>query len=239
MAHKIAGISGGRDENGIVSITQPWWCETLAECFSVGDRTMLGLTEKTRSLGVWDPTTILNGFQVGITYEGIDTTFPEKDSETFDLDAEFSEQPIEKFHDLDMLIEKYGATITDIGGEKKLEFPEFMPTGKGAGKTGFGKGVESSDERNRLFGQKSFPQYESVWVHTYMRRRIPRDLLERVGRVVNRPPGNPPTPKDRDWFIMAPVVQIFKGQEGCRIVDKYKLSPPGGWPKGIGDITII
>ncbi len=239
MAHKIATISGGRDENGIITITQPWWCDTLEECFTVGGPSPLGLAEKSRSFGVWDPDSINGGFQVGITYEGLDTEFPEKDSETFDLDDEFSEQPIEKFHDLEMLQEKYGAEMQDIDGEKKLIFPPSMPSGQSSGGGGFGKGEEASGEKNKLFGQKTFPQYESVWVHTYSRKSMPRDLLSRVGRVVTKPPGNPPTPKDRDWFIMAPVVQVFKGQRGVRIVDKYKLSPPGGWPKGIGDITII
>lgn len=241
--HKISGISGGRDENGIITITQPWHADTLEECFTMpGETPIAGLPEVGRRLGTWDPDTVTNGYQVGISYQGRDTKFPEKESETYDLDSEFSEQPVERFHELEELKANWGARIEDVGGEKKVLFDEILTTGSGTGEGagGFAKGEKSAAGRpNPLFGLKTFPRYESVWIHTYVRKSMPGNLLDRVGLVVKRPPGNPPTPEGRDWKLLPPLLQVFKGEGGCRITDRYVLSPPKGWPAIIGDITII
>lgn len=241
MAHKIAGVTGGRDENGIVTLTQPWWCETLAQCFSVGDDqiTISGtkLYEESRAFGVWDSDTTTNGYQIGITYRGPDFSLDRSITERFGFQSEFSEQPIEMHPAISILEEKHGGRITDLGGEKRLVFLEFIDEG-GEGSGGFSKGQEAFLEKNPNFGVKTFPQFETVWTHTYIEKTLPKGLLFRVSSAIDDPPGNPPTPKGRNWLIMAPEIEIFPRKSGYRITDFYKLSPPGGWKPALTKLSV-
>jgi hypothetical protein len=233
--HKIAGISGGRDETGVITITQPWWCETLEECFSVGDSTLninssTRLPELTRNFGVWDPDSILNGYQIGITYQGPDWSLDLEKVARFGFDSEYSEQPMETHPGINILLSpKYGGRFVDMGGEKKLIF-DPVNTGAGEGGGGFSQGQAGNGEVNPNAGYRSYPLYESIWTHTYLVKRLPKDFLDRIGTVVPTPPGRPPTPKGRDWMILVPSLEIFPNESGFRITDFYKLSKPGGWP---------
>jgi hypothetical protein len=240
--HKIAGISGGRDETGVITLTQPWWCETLGECFSVGEENIqinssTRIEELTRGFGVWDPDTILNGYQIGITYQGPDWSLDLDKIARFGFDSEYSEQPMETHHAINTLINEHGGRLIDVGGEKKLVFDQSASAG-GAGGGGFSQGEEGSGDTNPNFGYRTYPLYESIWTHTYLAKRLPKDFLDRISTVVAVPPGKPPTPKGRDWLIMVPGLDIFPNDTGFRITDFYKLSKPGGWPPGLTKLTV-
>lgn len=242
--HKIAGISGGRDETGVITITQPWWCETLAECFSVGEQELVmsantRLPELTRGFGVWDPDTITNGYQIGITYQGPDWSMDLDRVQRFGFDSEYSEQPMETHHAIDLLLSpKYGGRLVESGnGEKRLVFDRDT-SGEGAGGGGFAKGEEGAGDGNPNFGYRTYPMYESIWTHTYLAKRLPKDFLDRISSVVDTPPGKPPTPRGRNWLIMTPQLEIFPNDSGFRITDFYKLSKPGGWPPALTRMTV-
>ncbi len=239
-SRKIIGVSGGRDENGIVTLTQPWHCDTLKECFEVGDRTLLGLPETSRNLGTWDQT-IEAGFQVGVTYQGPDPDRAESE-ETFDFADSWSSEPIETHWAINTLISDYGGRLVDTGDDIRLVMPKDVPEGsvesKGGGFTLTAAGQEFAD-RNPHFGHKSYELFGGIWTHTYVRRRMPQNVLEGIGGIVAKPPGNPPTPKGRDWAKMAPSLTIYKNGAGVRITDKYKLSPPGGWPPGFYKLLVV
>lgn len=243
-SHKIAGIQGGRDENGVITITQPWWCESLDECFRVGERELTinsstRLPELSRALGTWDPDTVRAGYQVGITYQGPDWSLDQKKTERFGFESEYSEQPIETHPAINILqTPKYGGKLIDVGGEKKLVFSATLGSGDGAGGGGFSQGQDAEGDANPHFGYKTYPLYESIWTHTYVVKRLPNDFLERINTVIKTPPGKPPTPKDRDWLIMTPGLEIFPNETGFRITDFYKLSKPGGWPLGLTLMTV-
>lgn len=238
-AHKIAGISGGRDENKIITIIQPWWCPTVDECFVVGDATMKGLPESRRDFGVWDPDLADAGYQIGLTYQGPDPDVPDEDTETFDLETEEASQPIETHHNLNEIMEKWGGRLEETDGEQKVVFDkELLSSGFGEG--GFvGPPAPTDFETNPYFGRKTYDLYGSIWTHTYVRRSIPSDLLSRVRSVVKSPPGNPPTPDGREWAIASPQMTVYPGGSGVRITDRYKLSPPNGWPPGLLDTLVI
>ncbi len=241
--HKIAGISGGRDETGVITITQPWWCETLEECFTVGEPVLsinarTQLPELSRGFGVWDPDTIRAGYQIGITYQGPDWSLDLEKVQRFGFDSEYSEQPMETHHAINVLIEKHGGRLIDVGGEKKLVFDQSADGGGGSGAGGFAQGEDAAGDTNPNFGYRTYPLYESIWTHTYLTRRLPKDFLDRISTVVNEPPGKPPTPKNRNWLIMVPGLEIFPNDSGYRVTDYYKLSKPGGWPPGLTKLIV-
>jgi len=245
--HPIPGVTGGRDETGVITVTLPWWCDTFAECFSVGDSSLSingnRIPELRRDFGVWDPDTTLAGYQIGVTYQGPDFSLDLSKVERFGFDAEYSEQPIETHHAIDILLNKYGGRLVDGGGgEKRLVFGETVNAGEsaGAGAGGFSGGDASGEgERNPNFGIKSYPQYESVWSHTYLVKRLSKDFLDRISTTVDSPPGKPPTPKGRNWLIMVPGLEIFPQDTGFRVTDFYKLSKPGGWPPAMTRLRVI
>lgn len=240
-ATRIGGISGGRDETGVITVTQPWWVPTFAECFTVGEPELVvsgnvRIPQIRRDFGSWDRDLDPAGFQIGITYQGPDWSLDPKKVERFGFDSEYSEEPIETHPYIDILIKKYGGKLVATNdGEKRLVFSETVgeSVGAGAGAGGMASAESGSDDRNPNFGIRSYPSYESVWTHTYLIRRLPNDFLERIGTVVKNPPGKPPTPKNRDWIIMVPSVEIFPNETGYRITDHYKLSKPGGWPPAL------
>lgn len=237
MATKLIGISGGRDENGIISLTQPWHCDTLEECFRVGEKWLVGVPQVSRNFGTWDAT-IVAGFQIGVNYVGPDPEVSEN-LETFDLDGDTSTENMETHWNLDALLKKWGGRIVQDGDEEKVVFLKELPDSSGS-PTGFQiAGPPSKWKTNPMFGKKTYELYGAIWTHTYVRKRMPPDLLSRIGKIVKRPPGNPPTPEGRDWAILAPDVTVYKNGTGVRISDYYKLSPPGGWPPELVEVIVV
>ncbi|HRQ89213.1 MAG TPA: hypothetical protein PLA50_10460 [Bacteroidia bacterium] len=244
MAHRIAEITGTRDENGIVTISQSWWVEDLSEIFAGGEREIrfkgATLPEKSRSFSLWEKDSIENGYRVTITYEGPDWSMSERSMHTYGYDSEFSEQPIETHPQLKVLIDKHNGEIVTISPtEKRLVFPLEFDEAQKKGQPWAKSDSAEAAKANPNFGYRSYPCYESVWTHTFVTRELPEDLLSRVGTVVDSPPGKPPTPKGRNWMIMTPEIQIFRANTGYRVTNRYKLSGPGGWPPVLTNLAQI
>jgi hypothetical protein len=245
MAHRIADISGTRDENGIVTITQTWWVEDLSEIFAGGEREIKfkgsTLPEKSRNFSQWEKDSTELGYRVAIVYEGPDWSMSEKSMVTYGFESEFSEQPVETHPNLHQLTTpEMGGRIVNVSEtEKRLVFDHELAEDKSKGLAWASGGADDAAKANRNFGYRTYPCYESVWTHTYVVKTLPKDILERIGGTVSEPPGKPPTPKGRDWMIMTPEIQIFRANTGFRITDRYKLSGPGGWPPVLKRLGVV
>lgn len=231
-ARKLAGpVGGGVDEQGVATLIQPWHCDTIGEAFSVGEPSLFGLPYRDRQFGIWNQDTKLQGYQIGLRYEGITSEMPE-DVETWDYDGEFTKENIDSFPKLQILKDDWGAYIDDAGHVKfapKLS-KEQKANQKGAG--GFSKGnEEGEDDDNPMFGQDSYPLFHAVYARTYIKRSFPFGIFAKIGRIYKDPPGAQETPEGREWLFDIPRI---RGRGNVvEVTEFYKLSPPGGWPPHI------
>lgn len=236
MAHVLADVQYSRDQRGLVTIVVPWWCGSFPEIGFVGTTNVpAGLEEVSRGARSWESETNVMGFRVDITYEGIETdgSVPEEKRVTYEYDSQFSEEAIESHPRLEEIMETYEG-YEDSGG--KVRFPRFWSaTGFGVGLAGVEAGLTpdvagraANTEKNPMFGRSTYPEFAAVFRETRIAERVPQDLLEDVGTVVKDLPENFPTPDNKDWLILTPIVR----QRGSswEIVKEKLLSPRGGWP---------
>jgi hypothetical protein len=218
---QMLGLSGSRDERGLVSLAIPWNCATLAETLSVGGANPFGLPEVGRALSQLDD----GSFQVTIAFEG--TENPEGQADSFEFDSSFREEPIESHPAIESIKERYGGTLNSEG---RLTFPEKIPGNRGGG-TGLGARRESGGA-NPMFGVSTYLVLNAVFRHTYLRRTIPNDLLNQVGTTRDSLPEGFPTPPNRNWLVMPP--KVVRRGNAYEIAEEWMLSKPGQrWPEAV------
>jgi hypothetical protein len=219
---QMLGLSASRDERKLVSLSVPWNCKTLAETMTVGGGAPFGLTETGRQVSQLEDAS----FQVTISYEGTEEEPGEEDS--YEFDSSFREEPIESHPKIARIRKRFGGVLGDDG---RITFPERMPGG--AGETaGLGGGETSKAEKNPLFGQTTYLVLNAVFRRTYLKRRVPSDLLDEVGTTRARLPGGLPTPKGRNWLVMPP--KVARRGNVFEITEEWMLSKPGEeWPEAL------
>lgn len=220
---QMLGLSGSRDERGLISMALPFNCATLDETLSVGRVFPFGLPETRRSV-----TQLEDGsFQATVTFEGTEGSGDEGNSATYEFDSMFREEPIESHPSIDKIKSAYGGYERD----GRILFPEKLTSSKSSG-TGLSGSKTTSGDKNPLFGMATYLVLNAVFRHTYLRRTIPSDLLERVGTTVERLPESFPTPAGRNWLVMPP--KAVKRGNVYEISEEWTLSKPGEkWPDAI------
>ncbi|WP_075090600.1 hypothetical protein [Verrucomicrobium spinosum] len=114
------GLTTSRDRTGGISLVKKWIVDTLEETLTVGDRTMLGMPEDSRTSHQ------LEGGKgrhvVLITYKGVEVeTSP--DNERWSGELKFREDPIETHPFLDELLARYEARLRRAGLCGRSFFP--------------------------------------------------------------------------------------------------------------------
>jgi len=237
-AFKVAGITGGMNhETGLISFVQPWWIPDLESAFSIGEPYVLEeIPMIDRSFGVWDSNFTQNGYQIGIRYEGIAPGGPEEREGSWEYDGEWKEEPIEKHWNMPLFKKEYGAYFDEAG---KLRVPEFLPKGSqapAAAGQGFGLGSDADEDIvNPLLGHETYPLYLAVYSRTYLRRSFPVSVVAAVGSIIDTPEGILGTPEGRNWLFTPP--RISKRGNAIEVTERLKMSPPGGWPEAIFDLS--
>ena len=230
---KTIGKSGGTDENGLSRITVPWYVQELSQVWTVGNETIQGLPPRSRSF-----TQLGDGsYKVNVVHEG----YSEEDQEegntgeeattTWNLDFDFSEEPIESHHNLEEIKQTYGGTVQ----EGKVSFPEKLPQNSQS-RSGLRSNRRGTTDKNPLFGVETFILLKARASKKFTTTEIPGDISRTMGRIVRTLPDAPEDLAaidwgDRDWMIQPPQIE-FKGEVRV-ITQEYLLSPPGGWPPGV------
>jgi hypothetical protein len=219
---QMLGLSASRDERGLVSISVPWNCKSLAQTMSVGGGSPFGLPETGRQVSQLEDAS----YQVTITYEGTEDEPGEEQS--YEFDSSFREEPIESHPKINQIRKRFGGVIGDDG---RITFPEKLPSATGEG-TGLSGAESTSAEKNPMFGQATYLVLNAVFRRTYLERRVPKDLLDGVGTTRERLPGGLPTPKGRNWLVMPP--KVARRGNVFEITEEWMLSKPGEkWPEAI------
>lgn len=218
----MPGTKGSRDQTGLLSLTVPFYVATESEVLTVGIEAPFELEEISRE---WDDIEGLEGFQVTVTYEGLEPGRDESEGESIEFEPSFSEEPIEAHPSFLILKEQFDGSTDDKG---RVQWPEtyFPKTGSQVLSGG------PKDKKNPLFGVSTYLALKSVFRRTYVVREIPDDLLDTSGEIVESLPDGFPTPNGRDWLRLPP--KVSKRGNVYQISEELLLSPPGGkWPPGV------
>lgn len=186
---------------------------------NVGGGNPFGLPETGRQVNQLEDAS----YQVTITYEGTEEEPGEEAS--YEFDSSFREEPIESHPKIALIRKRFGGVIGDDG---RINFPEKVPSDSSE-TVGLGGGEESRGEKNPFFGQTTYLVLNAIFRRTYLKRRIPANILDDVGTTRPRLPGGLPTPKGRNWLIMPPKISM-RGNV-YQITEEWMLSKPGEeWP---------
>jgi hypothetical protein len=163
----------------------------------------------------------------GINGDGKSVTFKDrKNSIDYRFDPGFAQVPIQVHKDFQQMLDKYQGYPSNDG--TTVIWP---PTLGSAQASGLVKGA-TSEEINPMYGYQEFFEMEGTYTFRYASRELPLDLLDGVGYIAEKLPGNPPPLKDgRNWLKLPPPYQ----RKGVvhDISEVYWLSRRGGWPRPI------
>lgn len=217
--HPTGLISGGVDSSGIVTSILKFRVETEKDArdYMRGQsHPTLGIPEDSRS---WEEMDGCLGFELTITYKGVS----DEEGEDVELDASFSEEPIESHPNFLEIKKKYKGWIN---AEGEVEFPETI---KLESSKGLKKGAEE-DVKNPMFGVKTYLVLSAVVRRSFSSSKRPR--LSMIGSIVKSVPGGFSTPENHDWMIMPPKSRR-RGKDKYENTIEYLLSPLGGWTEGV------
>ena len=224
----LEGLQGQRDENKIDSVVVQYYAVGHDQLYQVGKDDYRGLKESSRS---WQA---FNGgaddqYIVSVTYKGYsdDAEEPEEsDTEVWNVDFDFSEEPILSHPKIKEIRARYGGFMQD----DELKFPETMPAaskGKGLG----GKNIKSGD-KNPMYGVATYAVMTARVTRSWSSRKIPRNAINDIGKVYKEIPAAPDGIASldfgsREWMAMPP--KISQNGDVWRIENEWLLSPPNGW----------
>lgn len=156
-------------------------------------------------------------------FEGVpDGDLPDKVA--YEFQGSFNQEPITSHPLIGDLLKIYKGRLED--GE--IFWDAKDPTQKSK-RTGFNRRGARIEGINPMYGIQAYLAIGAVWSVTRLHRgsAIPSSILNRVGLIIDNPPGNPPTPRGRNWLKMSPVGRT-RGNV-LEIADCYMLSGIGGW----------
>jgi hypothetical protein len=220
---QMLGLTASRDDRRLVSVSVPWNCKTLGETMTVGGGHPFGLPETGRQVSQLED----GSFQVSITYEGTENELPE--DESYEFDSSFREEPIESHPNIALIRSHFGGTTSDDG---RITFPERLPRKSTSGAGLSGNESSGAGEKNPMFGQSTYLVLHAVFRRTYLKKKVPKNLLDEAGTTRDKLPGGLPTPKGRNWLVMPP--KVSKRGNVFEITEELLLSKPGEkWPPAV------
>lgn len=225
----MEGATGGRDDNKISTFSVPYFVTSSEEIPRVGSGNYLGLKETGRTWEAWNDGT--DGWKVTVQYkghmDGDESAVDPRETEQWDIDFDFSEEPLESHPDLRLIIDTYGGYIED----NEVKFPQRMPAGTKS-KSGLGGKSLSAGDRNPMYGTTTYPVMTARVSRSWSAATIPANAVNNIGKIYKIIPGIPDTIGnvdfgDRDWLTMPP--KISQNGSVWRITNEWLLSPAGGF----------
>jgi hypothetical protein len=217
---ELLELTGGTDVHGVSNVVLSLMANNVVEAFRIGDKSLLGMPLRDRQFARADGGLIV----VRLTYsgetEGNDSTGNDAGAIgriTYSLQPKFGEEPIETHPELKTLMEKYAGTWKD----GRVIFATELPKG-----TTVKLGKKNTTQRNPMSGVEKWKPVEVTWRRSYAAKQIPSDILSRIGRVINNPPGNPPSlPGRTKWLVECPETNDSDSGNVVRIDEVYTLLP--------------
>jgi hypothetical protein len=223
---EILGITGARDDRGLISVTVPYLATTLEAALRVGQSPLSTLTEQSRTWRAGPS----GHFEVEITYEGGDGSPDSKKAAeaVYSAQGSFREEPIEAHPKIKDLVEKYNGQEDAATG--RVTFPAMLEGTGGVSALG----GETVEKRNPMAGVEKFMALEIVWTKSYIQKEKPTSIFNRVGKTVQSPPGGAPSLPGRNaWLTMPP--KMTKRGGVWEVEEQWTLLPEGA-PTDVYDL---
>lgn len=113
----------------------------------------------------------------------------------------FEQTDIAKHPRIDFLLDTYDGQIDDAGN---VIWPKELNS---AGDGGLDQNrQENSDSTNPMYGVTEFLSLGGVWSQTALEGSLPDDVFSSIGTIALSVPGGLPTPENRFWLTMPPIV---------------------------------
>lgn len=225
LEQAIAGETGGMDETGLISHRQPFCVDSFREIFTTAPPILdlsgirLGFRRiesysRRRSGQKWNFTALYEG-RAPVELEG----------EEWDVDAEFSQEPIESHRRIKQIVEYYGGFTDPADG--RIKFPEEMPRNQRSS----GLSGRSSGTPNPMHGTDIYFKPGAVATLLQVVDDVPNDIYQEYEKIVERPLIRALAGVDfgeRNWLQSIPLLS-GRGT-ATEIRWRWTLSEDGGWP---------
>lgn len=219
------------DATGAVTLRVNFWGDDLESAGRAAPREYMGLRRGTMT-GKQRKGSC--GFDVTATYAGLlpqDGNPEEDENGEWEVDSEFSEEPIKSHLMLPLILETYQGREDPETGE--IVFPKKLSgkrSGDGRGLAGGGKTYQRKGADNPAYGLESYFQTGAIVRRTRTLWRVPGGIFRDVGRVIERPPI--PDLADVDWGdrnFLSLMPKPRRRGSAVELTEEWKVSGPGGW----------
>ena len=217
---EIQGTNGSRDERGLSSLVVPFLAVTFDEIFADVSPPKAGFRETGRTWAHGPAGT----FNVDVTFEGYGGDAPSEEP-TYSCQSSFREEPIEAHPQIAELVKRFNGQTDITTG--KVTFPATLEGSAGTNALAGQDGI-AAETKNPMAGVEKYMALEVVWEKKYISKSMPG--FTQVGRVVSKPPGNPPSiPKRNAWLVLPPV--FTRRGTVYDITEQWQLLPEGTPPE--------
>ncbi len=226
VLHGITGNVG--DKNAVASLTVPVEVPDLIAAFSLPAEAVAAALGISALVCTDRPLSQLEhgGYEIRFQFEGFNSEVSFEQGEelcSYSFDTDMGEEPIKTHPNFQKLEAEYGPL-------KDGEFPKTYTPKSGGGSTALAKNDGKGEKANPLAGVESWLKAGGVFSRSYAVSRVPREIFQNIGTLVDYPPGaeklNIPRFKKRKWLKLPP--QVESGDKGsgsaARVTEKYRLT---------------
>lgn len=229
----LLGISGDvGDANAVASISVPVEVPDLVSAFSLRAEDVASAVGISGLKCTGRPFSQLEhgGYEIHFKFEGFNSQVSYEDAQEkvqVRFDPEEKQDPVEthpKFLEVGGIADKW----------KYQWEPEKFPkdlSGQGSSVTSLSKADNKLENAtNPMFGVDSWMNFGGTFTRSYACTRLPSDLYENIGILIDTPPDahriNLPRFKGRKWLKMPPTVETGERGSGSaiRISERYRLT---------------
>lgn len=215
---QLLGVSISAEKTGAVSARVPFYGTTLEEAINNMAKSYMGMLRT----GI-DIRQEQDGHFVAVgLYEGVidDGNSPDSEERTvYDWSPSFEQADIRTHPKFGELLKKYYGTLDE---NEEVTWGKYLPQGTGSGGGLGGSGDSTNFIDNPMRGVREFYALGGVWSQKRVYPSIPSDVFSSVGRITDNPPGNLPSPGNRFWLTLPPIV-TQRGQK-WEVTRRWMLS---------------
>lgn len=223
---QLAGLSLSCEKTGAVTIRVPYYGATLSEAISAipdsfNGAKRTGYDVRQEDSGKFIASAVFEGVMSG-DGGGSGGGGGGGDDETrtvYDWSPSFEQADIRTHPRFADLLKKYYGTLDD---NEEVTWGKYIPQGTGSGGGLGGSGDSANFIDNPMRGVREYFALGGVWSQKRVYSAIPGDVFASVGRITDNPPGNLPSPGNRFWLTLPPVV-TQKGQQ-WEVTRRWMLS---------------
>jgi hypothetical protein len=215
---QLLGASISAEKTGAVSARVPFYGTNIDEAIANVSKSYMGMLRTGLDIRQEQDG---NFVAIGV-YEGVldDGSSPDSEERTvYDWSPSFEQADIRTHPKFGELLKKYYGTLDE---NEEVTWGKYLPQGTGSGGGLGGSGDSTNFIDNPMRGVREYYALGGVWSQKRVYPSIPSDVFSSVGRITDNPPGNLPSPGNRFWLTLPPIV-TQRGQK-WEVTRRWMLS---------------